>query len=340
MMHDTSIINTFLNTTGIQAFLERDGVTEIIVNRPHEIITESREGWQYHDAPGASYSDLLDLAIAINGYNDGAEPLDAAHPIRSLVMPGGERMQVIMPPACEAGCLSVTIRKPSLTRFSLDDYIQSGRFADVRFAGKTTPDLTDTQRHLLGLFGKARENHAEFRAFFQAAVDARLNFLVVGGTGSGKTTIAKAIADLFPRERRIITIEDVHEMPLPYHRNHVHLFYKQGGVQARYLIEAAMRMKPDHIFLAELRGDEAWSYLEALNTGHEGSITTIHANNTYASFARLASIVKQSTVGLTLDYDFVLKTIKTSIDVVLFFNHTRMTEIYFSPAEKNQLLAA
>lgn len=339
-MNDTSTINTFLKTTGLQAFLEQDGVTEIIVNRPFEIITESHEGWKYHDAPGASYSDLLDLAITINGYNESAEPLDAANPIKSLVMPAGERMQVIMPPACEAGCLSVTIRKPSLTRFSLDDYIQSGRFANVRFAGKTTAELTDTQRRLLDLSERARENDADFKAFFQAAVDARLNFLVVGGTGSGKTTIAKAIADLFPRERRIITIEDVHEMPLPYHRNHVHLFYKRGGVQARYLIEAAMRMKPDHIFLAELRGDEAWSYLEALNTGHEGSITTIHANNTYASFARLASIVKQSTVGLTLDYDFVLKTIKTSIDVVLFFNHTHMTEFYFDPAEKNRLLAA
>lgn len=339
-MQDTSVINTFLKTTGLQAFLEQDGVTEIIVNRPYEIITESREGWLYHDAPGASYNDLLDLAITINGYNNGAEPLDAENPIKSLVMPGGERMQVIMPPACESGCLSLTIRKPSLTRFSLDDYIHSGRFANVRFAGKTSVELTDTQRHLLGLFGKARADDTAFKAFFQAAVEARLNFLVVGGTGSGKTTIAKAIADLFPLDRRIITVEDVHEMALPYHRNHVHLFYKRGGVQARYLIEAAMRMKPDHIFLAELRGDEAWSYLEALNTGHEGSITTIHANNTYASFARLASIVKQSTVGLTLDYDFVLKTIKTSIDVVLFFNHTYMTEIYFNPVEKNQLLAA
>ncbi|EAR4523091.1 P-type DNA transfer ATPase VirB11 [Salmonella enterica] len=339
-MSDTSTINTFLKTTGLQSFLEQDGVTEIIVNRPFEIITESNEGWKYHDAPGASYSDLLDLAISINGYNDSAEPLDAANPIKSLVMPGGERLQVIMPPACETGCLAVTIRKPSLTRFSLRDYIQSGRFANVRFAGKSTAELTDTQRRLLDLFAKARENEEEFEAFFQAAVDARLNFLVVGGTGSGKTTFAKSIADLFPRERRIITIEDVHEMPLPYHRNHVHMFYKRGGVQARYLIEAAMRMKPDHIFLAELRGDEAWSYLEALNTGHEGSITTIHANNTYASFARLASIVKQSTVGLTLDYDFVLKTIKTSIDVVLFFNHTYMTEVYFDPVEKNRLLAA
>lgn len=170
--------------------------------------------------------------------------------------------------------------------------------------------------------------------FLEAAVAARMNILVVGGTGSGKTTIAKTIADLFPRDRRIITIEDVHEMTLPNHRNHVHLFYKQGGVQPRYLIEAAMRMKPDHIFLAELRGDEAWSYLEVLNTGHEGSVTTIHANSALDAISRLASIVKQSTVGLTLDHSFILKTIKTSIDIVVFFKHTHMTEIYYNPMEK------
>ena len=99
-----------------------------------------------------------------------------------------------------------------------------------------------------------------------------------------------------------------------------------------------MRMKPDHIFLAELRGDEAWSYIEALNTGHEGSITTIHANNTYASFPRLASIVKQSAVGLTLDYDLVERTIKSSIDIIMFFNKTFLTEIYFNPSEKNEIL--
>ncbi|ELO9240848.1 Flp pilus assembly complex ATPase component TadA, partial [Escherichia coli] len=149
----------------------------------------------------------------------------------------------------------------------------------------------------------------------------------------------KAIADLFPPERRYATIEDVHEMTLPNHPNHIHLFYKKGIVDAKSIIEACMRLKPDHIFLAELRGDEAWSYLEALNTGHEGSISTIHANNTYASFSRLASIVKQSSVGMTVDMDLIMRTIKTSIDVILFFNHTYMTELYYDPEEKNRLLS-
>ncbi|EES7211990.1 P-type DNA transfer ATPase VirB11 [Escherichia coli] len=334
-------INMFLESTGVQPFLEAEGLTEIIVNRPFEIITESVNGWEYHEAPGASYSDLLDLSIAINKYNNSAEPLDALHPIKSLVMPGGERMQIIMPPACEERCISFTIRKPSLRRFTLEDYVNSNRFSNVRIVNQANLSaLSASQQTLLDLLDNTRCAPRTWISFLEAAVAARMNILVVGGTGSGKTTIAKTIADLFPRDRRIITIEDVHEMTLPNHRNHVHLFYKQGGVQPRYLIEAAMRMKPDHIFLAELRGDEAWSYLEALNTGHEGSVTTIHANSALDAISRLASIVKQSTVGLTLDHSFILKTIKTSIDIVVFFRHTHMTEIYYNPMEKNQLLAA
>ncbi|WP_149019496.1 CpaF/VirB11 family protein, partial [Escherichia coli] len=174
---------------------------------------------------------------------------------------------------------------------------------------------------------------------YKRQVKDRLNFLIVGGTGSGKTTIAKAIADIFPPERRYITVEDVPEMSLPLHPNHIRLFYKKNTVEAKEIIEACMRLKPDHIFLAELRGNEAWSYLEALNTGHEGSISTIHANNTYASFSRLASIVKQSDVGMTVDMDLIMRTIKTSIDVILFFNHTRMTELYYEPEEKNRFLS-
>lgn len=141
-------------------------------------------------------------------------------------MPGGERMQVIMPPACEAGCMSITIRKPSLRRFTIEDYLNSGRFSGVRFAGETTAELTETQRDLLDLFNGAKEDENYFQPLPGGVVAARLNFLVVGGTGSGgKTTSGKSLADLFPHDRRIITIEDG-EMPLPYHKNHVHLFYK------------------------------------------------------------------------------------------------------------------
>lgn len=329
------LVLSFLQKTGIQTVIDMEGVTEIAVNQPGAIWYEGQYGWQVKPVPDATFTNLYHLAKTLVSFSKITVPLEE-NPICSVVLPGGERGQIIVPPATEPGCVAVSVRKPSLQRFTLDDYIASGRFDRVHISKK--PDIALTEREKI-LYQLSRQGTAAaIGQFLREAVKDRLNFLVVGGTGSGKTTVAKAIADLFPPNRRYATIEDVHEMQLPLHPNHIHLFYKKGGVSAREIIEACMRLKPDHIFLAELRGDEAWSYLEALNTGHAGSVSTIHANNTWAAFSRLAGIVKQSAVGMTVDMDLIMKTIKTSIDVILFFNHTRMTEIYYDPEEKNRLL--
>ena len=331
-------VRHYLDITGLGEFLAQDGISEVIINKPCEIVIEGDNGWTFHEAPNATFENLQHLGTALTTYNN-AGSLDAKNPIKSLVLPDGERSQIIIPPACEAGCISMTIRKPSLKRFTLRDYVESGRFKKIKRARKFDGELSESQKDMLSLYEKALDNTDLFEDFFRLGVQNRCNFLVVGGTGSGKTTYGKTIADEFPKDRRIITIEDVHEMPLPLHRNHVHLFYKEGGVKPRTLIESAMRMKPDHIFLAELRGDEAWSYLEALNTGHEGSITTIHANNCYASFERLKSLIKQSPVGLTIDMDLINYTVKTSLDIIVFMNHSELTEVYFEPIEKMKLLS-
>lgn len=328
---------SYLKSTGIQDILDMKGVTEISVNQPGRIWYEGQNGWKFEDTEKANFKDLMTLAKTLHNLSGLAWSLNEDNPITSVVLPNGERGQIIIPPATENNCVVISIRKPSLTRFTLDDYVKSGRFDNVRVAAKHTTVLTDRQKELFDLSRKG--DGVSMGDFIREAVNDRLNFLIVGGTGSGKTTVGKAIADIFPADRRYATIEDVHEMTLPYHPNHIHLFYKKGTVESKSIIEACMRLKPDHIFLAELRGDEAWSYLEALNTGHEGSISTIHANNTYASFSRLASIVKQSSVGMTVDMDLIMKTIKTSIDVILFFNHTHLTEIYFDPEEKNRILS-
>ncbi|TNV16102.1 P-type DNA transfer ATPase VirB11 [Buttiauxella sp. B2] len=331
----SDLARLYLAKTGIQDLLDVDGITEVAVNQPGKVWFESSDGWKFVEQPAANFENLKHLAESLSTYSN-LPGLNQENPIASVILPGGERGQIIMPPATEPGCIVISIRKPSLKRFSIADYVASGRFDNVRIAQKQTVELTERQKYLYTLYLKGDANSLE--QFLYEAVKERLNFLIVGGTGSGKTTLAKAVADIFPPDRRYATIEDVHEMQLPNHPNHIHLFYKKGVITSKTIIEACMRLKPDHIFLAELRGDEAWSYLEALNTGHEGSISTIHANNTYASFSRLASIVKQSDVGMTVDMNLIMKTIKTSVDVILFFNRTYLTEIYFEPEEKNRLL--
>lgn len=332
---DNSItVRNLLKKTGIQAILDLDGITELAVNQPTTIWFDRGDGWEFIDAPECDFKACLELSTALSVFAQSSKSIDFNNPISSVVLPDGQRGQIVIPPACEPETVSFTIRTPSTSRFSVYDYQLSGRFDNVKGATKKTIHLSDTQKELMAL--KDSGNLAEF---FKKAVESNCNILLVGGTGSGKTTAMKAFVDCYPSDKRIFTIEDVHELSLPNHKNHVHLFYKKYGVSPKEIIEACMRMKPDHVLLAELRGDEAWNYLEALNTGHSGSVTTIHANDCYSAFGRMASLIKQSEIGKTLDYDFIMKTVKSSIDVVCFYERTYLTEIYYNPEEKNLLLS-
>lgn len=322
-----------LCATGIQEILDLPHITEVAVNQPGIIWFERGDGWEHKSEARCNKTLCTNLKQALSVLSDAKHPLDFDHPIASVILPDGERGQVVIAPATEQDCVSFTFRKPSLTRFTLDDYSASKRLSGSSKAGRATAELTQVQTDMLGYV-----HQDDMKSFFQSVVQQHMNLLLVGGTGSGKTTFMKSVVDLYPRNRRMFTIEDVHELSLPNHPNHVHLFYKRDGVQPKVLIEACMRMKPDHVFLAELRGDEAWSYLEMLNTGHGGSITTVHANDCYSAFARIAALVKQSEVGQTLEYEFILDTVKSSIDVVCFFKHTHLKEIYFNPEEKNAIL--
>ncbi len=276
--------------------------------------------------------------------------------MHSVMLPDGERGHILIPLACEEQTVVYGFRKPSQERFCLADYIHSGRLDRVRdvsetalealnvleglYSGRQYRDVADQLRipydvrledfELDLLHYKANR---DFANFFQLAVH-KLNICMVGGTGSGKTTFSKAIADLIPGHVRIATLEDSHELDLPNHPNHVHLFIKEH-VTAQALIASCMRIKPDRIFLTELRGGEAWDYLTALNTGHPGGLTSVHANDSRSVFHRIADLAKQSTVGAGMDYQYLLGNAKKTIDIVCFFNDTYMTELYYDPVQKS-----
>lgn len=173
--------------------------------------------------------------------------------------------------------------------------------------------------------------------FFVGAAKHHLNVVTVGGTGSGKTTFSKTMIDLYPASRRIFTVEDAHELTTPLHPNAIPLFFS-AEISAKAVLASCMRMKPDHIFLTELRGDETWDYLMALKSGHAGSVTSIHANDCRGALYKIGSYIKQSEVGRTLDMSYIMSEVQTTIDVVLFWEKTFLKEIYYDPREKLRLL--
>ncbi|WP_439295223.1 P-type DNA transfer ATPase VirB11 [Lonepinella sp. BR2882] len=328
-----------LAQTGLQKVLDYKGITEVAINQGDCIWFDRGNGWEVEDAPKCNFSNLKSLAMALTVFSGLKTPFDDRNPIASVILPDGERGQIITAPATELNTISFTLRKPSLTRFTVDDYQNSGRFDSIHLTeAYQKGTLPDYMQQMLKC-----QKEGRYSDFFKIAATHNMNVIAVGGTGSGKTTFAKAYADLIPHDHRIITVEDVHEVTLPYHANHLHLFFdsdyqKSGGISPKELIKSGMRMKPDHILLTELRGDETWNYFEALNTGHNGSITSTHANDASSTLARLTALVMQSEMGKVLSEAFISKTIASALDVTCFFKHTYMTEILFEPEKKMELI--
>lgn len=305
-----------------------ENITEFAINKPGSYWIEDAEGWREVPNGALSLSNLQGLATAIAVFNQ--KKLDRDQPIASLTLPDGERCQIVLPPACEDGTVSMTIRKPSTSRFSLVNYADSGRLKPALAA--LSDEIQPWEAELLEFAQKG-----DFVRFFERAIEHHLNVVTVGGTGSGKTTFSKCLIDLYPASRRLFTIEDAHELSTPKHPNSVHLFFSPT-ITAKAVLSSCMRMKPDHLFITELRGDETWDYLMALKSGHSGSVTSIHANDCRGALYKIGSYIKQSEVGQTLDFDYIMQEVVTTIDVVVFFEKTHLKELYFDPVKKLQLL--
>jgi len=315
----------------LSPYLQDEAATEICVNRPGEVWTESREGWNRHDVPALTFQHCRHLAILIASYN--AKAIDADRPILSAVLPDGARVQVLIPPACEAHTVSITVRKPSLLDKTLEELDAEGAF-DAYEA--VDPGLQAIERELMALREQKR-----IKEFLDLAVRTQQNILVVGKTGSGKTTVTKSLIRSIPAAERLITIEDVHELFLRDHANKVHLFYARadeggGKVSSKQALASCLRMKPDRILLAELRGDEAWEFVKSVNTGHPGSISTMHANGAFEAFEQLTALIKDSPTGAHLDTEYIKHRLFTTIDIVLFYHQRKLREIYYDPGHKRE----
>ena len=333
MPGDTSVLQHYL--APLRTRLEPDDVTELVVNRPGEFAIERLGGWEWHDAPELTESSLRPLAIAAAAVT--AQDVTAETPICSTVLPSGERCQIVLPPAAEH--VSLTLRKPSAVTFGMTEFVKAGLFEAVSVSHEA---LKAEDAELI-----ARRDAGDWPAFFAVAVKARKNILISGATGSGKTTFAKGLIRLIPEHERLITIEDARELVVP-HRNVVHLLYAKDGqglahVGAKHLLESALRMRPDRILLQELRDGTAFFYLRNVNSGHPGSITTIHADSAALAFEQLTLLVKESEGGRDLARDDIRALLHLLVDVVVQMKRVdgrfRMTEVWYEPLRKRQLAA-
>jgi len=327
-----------LTLRALQPLLTRADVTEICINRPHEAFIETPHGWERERLAFADFGWCYRLAKLVA--NATRQRVNEESPLLSAALPTGERIQFVIPPATSPGCVAITIRKPAATVWSVRELAQSGIF---RATHRATASLDGTEQQLLQLLA---DRH--FEAFLGLAVRAKKNIVVSGATGSGKTTFTKALIREIPPDERLITIEDAPELLLNDHPNHVRLFYSKGEqgqakVAPKQLLESCLRMRPDRILLAELRSDEAFDYLRNANSGHPGSITSVHASSADLAFEQLALLVKQSRSGGDLPRPEIKALLYLLIDVVVQFGrigpHRCIQEIWYEPERKRALAA-
>ena len=324
-----------LNLRALRPILADPEVTEVCINAPGEAFIETRQGWTRRPLPFADLQWCLRLAKLIA--NSTRQRIDESSPLLSGALPSGERAQIVLPPATLAGTVAITLRRPSSEVWTIQELARRGIFRSTR---RATSALDDTERELLRLLAEH-----DYEAFMRLAVRSRKNILVSGPTGSGKTTWTKALIREIPAEERLITIEDARELVLDRHPNHVRLFYSKDDqglarVTPKQLLESCLRMKPDRILLAELRAEEAFDYLRNVNSGHPGSITSIHAGSCELAFEQLVLLVKQSTGGRELARRDIKSLLYLLIDVVIQFGVERqerfIREIWFDPERRRR----
>jgi len=327
-----------LTLRALRPWLSDPAITELCINRPLEAFVETGQGWRCEALPFADFDWCRRLAKLVA--NATRQRIDEESPLLSASLPGGERIQIVLPPASEQGCVAITIRRPSDRVWSLEELSRGGLFRATR---RSSGQLDASESELARLL-----QAGAYEAFMRLAVRSRKNIVVSGPTGSGKTTYTKALIREIPSQERLISIEDAQELVLEGHPNHVRLFYSKDDqglsrVTPRQLLESCLRMKPDRILLAELRAEEAFDYLRNVNSGHPGSITSVHAASAELAFEQLVLLVKQSRAGAQLARSDIKSLLYLLVDVVIQFGveqHQRFVkEIWYDPERKRRSLA-
>ena len=278
----------------LDMIMNDDSITEVMINGPEEIFIE--KAGRLYQLPEAFESErrLEDVVQRIVGL--AGREVNQANPIVDTRLPDGSRVNVVLPPISLKGAI-VTIRKFSKTPMTIAQLI--------RF-GSITQDIADV---------------------LELLVRAKYNIFISGGTGSGKTTFLNALSNYIPKDERVITIEDSAELQIVGVKNLVRLETRNanasgsGAVTIRDLIKSSLRMRPERIVVGEVRGGEALDMLQAMNTGHDGSLSTGHANSTADMLSRLETMVLQGAEGLPLEA--IRQQIASAVDIIIHLSRLR-----------------
>ncbi len=281
------VVNEAVGLGALEPLLADPSISEIMVNRHDEIFVETAGVLRRHASGFSSEQAVLGVIERI--VSPLGRRIDESSPMVDARLRDGSRVNAIIPPlALRGACL--TIRKFPLNRPGMDDLLRVGAL------------------------------DASMREFLRCCVQGRKNMVVSGGTGSGKTTLLNVLSNCIPAAERIVTIEDAAELRL----DHAHLVSLEarpanlegrGKVDIRDLVRNALRMRPDRIVVGECRGSEAFDMLAAMNTGHEGSLTTLHANSPRDALSRLETMILMA--GMDLPLAAVREHIAASIDVIV-----------------------
>jgi len=287
------VLNEVFGYGPIQPLIDDDSISEIMVNGPDIVYVERRGNIELTDvvfADDEHVKRVLERIVSPLGRR-----IDESSPMVDARLPDGSRVNGVIPPLSLEGPL-ITIRKFRKTPLTTADLIAGGTLSE------------------------------EAVAFIRAAVEARFNIVIVGGTGSGKTTLLNVLSGFIPERERILTIEDAAELKLQ--QPHVVRLEARpaniegkGAIPIRSLVKNALRMRPDRIIVGECRGGEAFDMLQAMNTGHDGSMTTIHANSARDALARLESMVMMS--GLELPLKAIRDQIASAVDLLVYQERLR-----------------
>ena len=291
-------------------YMEDDGVNEIMINAPGHYFVEKRGVMEKLDIelPQLAIDTAIRAVMAIND-KDTTHIMDARMP--------GLRVACALPPVAVHGPMMV-IRKHARQLITLSDYVQAGAFN--RDASAIPPSVRQEEAQKYeALAAQGGECLAEFLVW---AVRSKKNLLVAGGTSSGKTTLLSSLLNEIPRGERIITCEDTNEIHLVHPNIVQYEAYSAPGIVApitiRDLIRLCLRSRPDRIVVGEIRGAEAYDFLDALNTGHGGSLCTLHADGAFLALRRLESLIRMSPTAANLPLPDMRAAIASAIDYVIY----------------------